>query len=90
MPILKEKSKTRAYEFLENLAKYGIFLIDLGELEQWLKQFSVGAGNKSNWLEKKKKKLDDENSYKVEIKEDVWNFVIRIKKWIEDPNRLGM
>ncbi len=90
LPILDEKTKARGYAFLEILAKYGIFLVDLGELEQWLKPFGIGAGNKASWLSGILKKLDDEKSYKMNQKEDVWKFLIRIKKWIEDPNRLGM
>ena len=86
---MDKKAKVRAEKYLASLAKYGIFLVDIGECEQWLKSLEVETGNKSKWLAGILKKLD-EGKYKINSKDDVWKFLIKIKKWVNNPNRLGM
>jgi len=90
LPALNGVSKTRSYDFINGLTKYGIFVIDIGELEQWLKSFGVGAGNKADWLTGMLDKLDVLDPSNINPSEDVWIFLKKIADWIQDSNRKGM
>ncbi|TBR12260.1 MAG: ATP-binding protein [Candidatus Nitrosotenuis sp.] len=87
LPFLDDISCERSYKFVSELAKFGIFVIDIGELEQWLKTLNVGAGDKMKWVANILNKLDSINA---DADKDVWKFIIEIGKWISNPNRFGM
>jgi hypothetical protein len=39
-----------ATELLRDLGEYGIFVVDVGELESWLAPLSVASGSKAKWI----------------------------------------
>jgi len=90
LSALKGKSSKRAKSFIETLDKYGIFLVEVGELEQWLKSFGIGGGNENKWFVEMMQKLDQQEIDSIDENQDVWKFIIKIKNWISDPNRLGL
>lgn len=90
LPFLDNTSKTQAYSFIDKLSEYGIFIIDIGELEQWLKKLEVGTGNKFHWVIGMLGKLDTLDPSTINFSDDVWQFLKKIANWIQDPNRKGM
>ncbi len=81
-----------ALNFLAQLRRYGLFVVDVGEVEMWLRKLSVG-GHGSNWLIQVFERLGSDPalpSYVRPESADVWNFVRDIAAWIQDPHRSGM
>ncbi len=84
------------YEAANNLIKqlneYGLFIVENGELESWLKKLEVG-GHGSKWLidifEKMGENPDAPDYMKPE-EGDVWNFIKIIGEWLSNPNRKGI
>jgi hypothetical protein len=77
---------------LEQLAKFGVFLVPVGEIEAWLKYLDVSA-SKENWLAAVFERMGadpDEPAYVRPRTGDVWEFIMQIAAWIRDPGRLGM
>jgi energy-coupling factor transporter ATP-binding protein EcfA2 len=72
------------------LASIGVFLVDVGELENWLSQF--GCTNKQTWVTDVLQRLGtpEDPAYVTPGIGDVWSFVERIANWLEDPARKGM
>lgn len=64
--------------------------MDVGELENWLKQF--GCTNKQTWVTDVLQRLGtpDDPAYVMPGTGDVWEFVECVAAWLEDPARAGM
>lgn len=75
---------------LASLRSIGIFLVPVGELEQWLRQF--GSTNKQTRVITMLERLGVEGSgtYVPPGPGDVWEFVRQIAAWTGDPDRQGM
>jgi hypothetical protein len=74
--------------FTSELNKYGIFLVEVGELEGWLGKFEVLRG--PSWIVRAFEKLGESEESKGYISpenDDVWEFLDRIASWTR--NRLG-
>jgi ABC-type cobalamin/Fe3+-siderophores transport system ATPase subunit len=78
----------------ENLESFGIFIVRNGELETWLSSLGVTqTNNKQQWLLDIFEKLGsdlDASGYVRPGTDDVWDFLTRIAKWINDPSRSGL
>jgi hypothetical protein len=77
---------------LDELAKFGIFLVPVGEIEMWLSYLGVQA-SKQNWLSALFERMGadtEAESYVRPQPGDVWDFMLRVGAWIRDPSRLGM
>ncbi len=88
---LNGDDKKQAESFLSKLGEYGLFLVPNGELESWLQYLGV-SGHGANWLYEIFKNMgssDSDPSYLAAQNNDVWDFLDRIAKWVNDPNRLG-
>jgi hypothetical protein len=80
-------------DLIAQLDGYGIFLADVGELENWLKHLSVSAKTKTGWLVQMFEALRSDPGdpgYVHPGADDVWAFVGRVAKWVADPSRNGM
>lgn len=90
--ILPISSRTACYDYIEQLARYGLFLVSAGELESWLKSLDIRK-RKSEWLidifEKMGMDPDDQGYIRPGLG-DVWDFMRQIAKWINDPKRSGI
>lgn len=75
---------------IQELARIGIFIIEAGELENWLPQ--LGCTNKQRWLTDMLTRLGaiGDPAYVEPTTGDVWDFVETVARWLEDPARAGM
>jgi hypothetical protein len=75
---------------IDELAAIGVFLVEVGELENWLGQF--GCTNKQTWVTDVLQRLGapEDPAYVTPGHGDVWDFAERIARWLEDPGRRGM
>lgn len=90
--VLDQQSQESASTLIDNLARYGLFIIKGGELESWLKYLGVGKHG-PNWLIDVFSKMGDDPSLETYIKPtngDVWKFMGQIKTWLLDPQRKGI
>lgn len=89
---LNQIDKEVAENLISDIAKYGIFIVPVGEVENWLSHLNI-EGQKTKWLigtlEKLGSNPEDEN-YIQPSEGDVWEFIENIGKWIKDPKRRGM
>ena len=90
--LLENQDKEACSNFLDQLTKYGVFVVPGGELESWLTNLN-GQGHGPDWLIDIFSKMgDNPNSeeYLSPNQGDIWDFIGEIKKWIEDPLRKGI
>jgi hypothetical protein len=78
--------------FLAELARFGIFLVPVGELEGWLRPLGI-TGSKRQWILAMLDRLGSNPSaaaYVAPADDDVWAFLGQVGHWTGDPNRLGL
>jgi len=72
----------------------GLFLVQVGELENWLPTLGISSGNKKDWLPKVFEAMGSDPQSATYLHPDkgtdVWAFVERIRIWIDDPTRSGI
>jgi len=80
-----QKHKQSLRFFLGNLAQFGIFAPERGEVENWLPELSAGPG-KDGWLAAmfERMGMDGDPDYLEPADNDVWAFVRGIAEWIEN------
>lgn len=79
--------------FLAEIANYGIFIVPIGALEQWLSKLHDKKISKKNWLPDMFERMGSDSQsddYVFPDNDDVWNFIDKINEWITNPNRLGI
>ncbi|NJY61609.1 hypothetical protein HC174_02415 [Salinimicrobium sp. CDJ15-81-2] len=90
--ILDDATKETCNNFFDQLEDYGIFVVRNGELESWLKEQNV-TGHGSKWL------IDifgimgddpDDPNYLNPKENDVWDFLQKVKSWIDNPTKKGI
>lgn len=77
---------------IADLAKYGVFVVPVGELERWLPKLAI-EGQKVRWVIDAFKKLGDDPGNPAYVKPgvgDVWRFLDAVARWTSDPLREGM
>jgi ABC-type multidrug transport system ATPase subunit len=85
-------AKSITSQTISNLASYGVFVVPVGELESWLRHLSI-IGKGSKWVKRFFEAVgptDDAPHFIQPRNDDIWSFVDRIGKWIDNPNRLGI
>ncbi len=91
---LNTTQKRKAKRFFRELGKYGIFIVEVGELEGWLASLKINKSRgKGGWIVKAFEKLGSSPAAKGYVapgKTDVWSFISSVGDWIDDPERLGM
>lgn len=85
--------QTTLASLLDNMARYGIFLVPVGELEDWFSYLgSKPSTDKSKWLRRTLDKLGVDphsDDYARPTDEDIWDFMRQVNRWIGNPERLG-
>jgi len=88
---LNGDSLRRGRALLQELGRYGLFLVPMGELESWLPQ--IGArGHGSDWVVdafNHMGRAPTDANYLTPASGDVWAFLDTIAGWVDDPSRLG-
>lgn len=80
---LLDASEAKALDhYLDQLARFGLFVVPVGEVEGWLADLDIG-GHAANWLIPMFEKLGDEGSedYIRPGEKDVWAFLDSIASW---------
>ena len=80
-----------AEKFLKDLAEYGVFVVQNGELESWLKPLRA-TGKAPGWLIDIFETMGDDPTNPGYVRPaggDVWNFIGNLKHWIVNPDRKG-
>ena len=75
------------------LEGYGLFIVEVGELECWLSSTGVSFDPKRTWLTRIFALMGSDPAlpnYVSPGNDDVWEFMENIKKWIDNPNRKGV
>ena len=92
---LPEDSRDDAKALIDDFARYGVFFVTSGELECWLNGVRgiTKIANKTQWLLNTFAAMGadpDDAHYLTPANDDVWGFIETIKRWIDDPHRLGI
>lgn len=84
--LSSNKDKQGLQDFIDQLAKYGVFVLERGELERWLPKLSNGLA-KEGWLAnmfEKMGSLNEPNGYVHPDEGDVWEFLRKIARWVDE------
>lgn len=90
--LLNGEDKEACSNYFNQLDEYGVFVIHKGELESWLKPLNA-TGHGSNWLIDVFSKMGDNPEIAGYLKPtngDVWDFMGKVKNWIDNVNRKGI
>ncbi|MFS2150945.1 ATP-dependent nuclease [Rhizobium sp. Rhizsp42] len=92
---LPEANREEARALIEEFARYGVFFVTSGELECWLNGVKgiTKIANKTQWLLNAFTAMGADPSdadYLTPADDDVWSFIDKMKRWIDDPLRLGI
>jgi ABC-type branched-subunit amino acid transport system ATPase component len=90
--LLSPQDKESADGLLAQLARYGVFAIQGGELESWLKDLGA-PGHGPSWLVHVFDRIGQDptaEGYLRPTDGDVWKFIGQVKQWLADPNRAGI
>lgn len=75
------------------MAEYGVFLVPVGELEDWLSHLGLKrSAEKSKWLRAALDQLGidpEAEGYARPTGGDIWQFMREVNRWILDPRREG-
>lgn len=85
---LSGSAKDSANKLLDELKKYGIFIIPIGNIESWSDKLVGNSFEKTIWLVNVLQELEKVNPQPSD--EGIWKFLTDIKKWIINHERLGM
>lgn len=90
--ILAEADKEAAQNLFRQLREYGLFVVEFGELESWLKPLGA-KGHGPSWLIDVFEKMGenpDENQFVKPSTGDVWQFIEQVGSWLKAPERKGI
>jgi hypothetical protein len=90
--ILGRSEKEAALNLFSHLMEYGVFVVNGGELESWLKNLGA-SGHGPTWLIDIFERMGEnpeEQNYLLPSNGDVWDFIGLIKSWIENPHKKGI
>lgn len=80
-------------KYIRDLAEYGIFAVDVGELEGWFAEFQIPRGHKSEWIVQMFIRMGADVTkpdYVRPSEGGPWAFVRSVVEWIQNPKREGM
>ena len=90
--LLKGGERDAAETFFGDLARYGLFVVPIGEVEGWLPKLEISRA-KHSWLHQIFEKMGTEPAdvnYLRPGEGDVWDFIGECRGWLSDPERKGM
>lgn len=79
-------------ESFDEMERYGLFTVRVGELEHWLPELGV-TSRKDQWLGDMFRRLGSDTTdpgYVLPEMGDVWALVRRVANWVDNPQRQGM
>ncbi|MDP2313865.1 MAG: AAA family ATPase [Pseudomonadota bacterium] len=77
---------------VDKLASYGVFIVPVGELEDWFPEFGFNPAYKAEWLPQVLKRLGADPEVAAYVRPgpgDIWAFARRLNAWIRDSSRKG-
>lgn len=90
--ILSGSDKQAAEDLFGNMADYGIFVVQDGELESWLNHLGA-TGHGPPWLIDVFERMGEDPaapSYVIPGTNDVWKFMSSIRAWLTNSSRKGI
>lgn len=90
--VLDAQDREACESLFGQLIDYGLFVVEGGELETWLKQLKV-PGHGPPWLINIFEKMGedpDSPDYVKPREDDVWRFISSVKAWLTNPHRRGI
>lgn len=89
--LLSGQALETAENLVDDLGRYGIFVVPHGEVENWLETLEIKR-SKSKWLQSIFESMGedpDHASYVRPSNGDVWDFMGKVKSWLADGSRRG-
>lgn len=93
LSLLPSRERQFLTQHLDRLGRLGLFIVEVGELESWLKSLNVVNRGKARWIVDIFRVLGSNPAaagYVHPGNADVWNFIDKVGAWVADPNRAGM
>lgn len=90
---LNDTQQRELKQLIMELEEYGLFIVEVGELEGWLSSIGVSFDPKRTWLTRIFSSMGTDPTapdYVSPRSDDVWEFMGKIKKWIDNPKRKGI
>lgn len=96
---LNKATSEKILRVISRLHSFGIFIVTVGDLENWLSHLGAldgprtkGSRNKTTWLLRIFERLGDNGApnYLAPQEGDVWDFIGHINAWIVDESRRVM
>jgi hypothetical protein len=90
--LLAGQNAEMANNLLDDLARYGMFVVPQGEVENWLEHLDVPR-TKQKWLRKIFDKMGSDPqdaNYVRPDNGDVWDFMGKVQGWYTDGERRGI
>jgi hypothetical protein len=90
--VLVGDAKRAAEALLDDLARYGMFIVKRGEVEAWLSELGAPP-SKHLWLKGIFEKMGSDPALRAYVRPtegDVWAFMGEVSSWIGNPGRAGM
>jgi hypothetical protein len=90
--ILGGEDREAAENLVIQLAEYGFFIVQKGEVERWLEGLQVSR-SKHNWLREIFEAMGQDSTDVNYVRPDggdVWSFIGDIRRWLNNPTRKGI
>jgi ABC-type cobalamin/Fe3+-siderophores transport system ATPase subunit len=90
--VLQPEDRELVRDLRESAATFGVFIVPVGEVEDWLKWLDTPK-RKRDWLKESFQQMGadpESKEYVTPSEGDVWDFVRSIREWISNPNREGI
>jgi hypothetical protein len=92
LEVLPQDDCELVRDLQDTAAKFGVFIVPVGEVEDWLEWLDTPK-RKRDWLKEAFQQMGDDpesDDYVTPSDGDVWDFVRSIREWISNPNRKGI
>ena len=89
LPVAEQQG---ADAYFDQLEAHGVFVVRPGEVEAWLGNLGVPK-EKQNWLPRMFEAMGEDPTHASYVNPeagDVWDFIGRIREWVDNPNRKGI
>lgn len=90
--LLSESDRLAADMFFDRCEEFGLFTVRGGELESWLSYLGISQ-NKTEWIPRIFEAMGGDASepgYARPTNDDVWEFLGRVSRWLNNQNKKGM
>lgn len=90
--LLDADGQEAALNLTHSLRQYGLFVVEIGEVEQWLSELGVSK-SKHRWLHAIFDAMGadaEAEGYILPAEGDVWDFIGNLANWFNDKSRKGM